>query len=75
MAELREYVGATDYLVVADRCDRCGPAVQAFAMAYVLEVKLFFCGHHFRKHRDALAKVATILVDETHKLEDTPCTL
>lgn len=72
---MREFVSSSDFIKPTDRCDRCGPVAQAFAMAYVNEVKLFFCGHHYRKFRDALAKVATILVDETYKLEDSTCTL
>lgn len=70
---MREFAGSSNFLKVADRCDRCG--AQAFALALVNDVRLLFCGHHFRKHREALAEVASVLVDETYKLEDQTCTL
>ena len=58
-------------LTAADRCDRCG------AQAYLrVELQsggeLFFCAHHAREHSDALKEVAVALIDETHKLKDTP---
>jgi hypothetical protein len=54
-------------LTALDRCDRCG------AQAYVrvtLEAggELFFCGHHARKHADALQPVASEWRDETDRL-------
>ena len=70
---MREFVGSSNFLKIADRCDRCG--AQAFALAVVNGTRLKFCGHHFREHRPALAKVADVLVDETYKLEDMTCTL
>lgn len=58
-------------LTAADRCDRCG------AQAYLrVELQsggeLLFCGHHAREHGDKLKQIAITLVDETHKLRDTP---
>ena len=58
-------------LTAADRCDRCG------AQAYLrVELQtggeLLFCAHHAREHGDKLREVAVNVVDETHKLGDTP---
>lgn len=57
-------------LTAADRCDRCG------ANAYVRVVlasgsELLFCGHHARKHLDALRPIAARIDDESHRLADT----
>jgi len=58
-------------LTAADRCDRCG------AQAYLrVELQtggeLLFCAHHAREHGDKLREIAANVVDETHKLVDTP---
>lgn len=58
-------------LSAADRCDRCG------AQAYLrVELhsggELHFCAHHAREHGDKLREIATVVVDETHKLGDRP---
>jgi hypothetical protein len=58
-------------LTAADRCDRCG------AQAYLrVELQsggeLLFCAHHAREHGDKLREVAINVVDETHKLSNTP---
>lgn len=58
-------------LTAEDRCDRCG------AQAYLrVELhaggELLFCAHHAREHGDKLRQVAVNLVDETHKLTNTP---
>lgn len=60
-------------LTAEDRCDRCG------AQAYLrVELhaggELLFCAHHAREHGDKLKEVAVNLVDETHKLTNTPAT-
>jgi hypothetical protein len=60
-------------LTASDRCDRCG------AQAYLrVELQsggeLLFCAHHAREHGDALREVAAAVIDETHKLSDTPAT-
>jgi len=62
---------APSTLTAEDRCDRCG------AQAYLrVELQtggeLLFCAHHAREHGDALKEIAVRLLDETHKLEDTP---
>ena len=62
---------AAQALTAEDRCDRCG------AQAYLrVELQtggeLLFCAHHAREHGDKLRQVAVNLVDETHKLTDTP---
>ena len=58
-------------LSAADRCDRCG------AQAYLrVELQsggeLLFCAHHAREHGDKLREIAANVVDETHKLSNTP---
>lgn len=58
-------------LTAEDRCDRCG------AQAYLrVELhaggELLFCAHHAREHGDKLKEVAVNVVDETHKLTNTP---
>lgn len=58
-------------LTAADRCDRCG------AQAYLrVELQsggeLLFCAHHAREHGDKLKEIAANVVDETHKLSNTP---
>lgn len=50
----------------ADRCDRCG--AQAFAFATIIDVRLFFCGHHFAMHEPAIYLIASEVVDERHRL-------
>ena len=62
---------AAHALSAEDRCDRCG------AQAYLrVELhaggELLFCAHHAREHGDKLRQVAVNLVDETHKLTNTP---
>ena len=61
----------TAALSAADRCDRCG------AQAYLrVELQsggeLLFCAHHAREHGDKLREIAATVVDETHKLSNTP---
>ena len=53
-------------LRAVDRCDRCG--AQAYVSATVEGVPLLFCGHHYRRHEDALRAVATEIVDERERL-------
>lgn len=60
-------------LTAEDRCDRCG------AQAYLrVELhaggELLFCAHHAREHGDKLKEVAVNVLDETHKLTNTPAT-
>jgi hypothetical protein len=60
-------------LSAADRCDRCG--AQAYLKVELLSGgELLFCAHHAREHGDALKAVAANVVDETHRLADTPAT-
>jgi hypothetical protein len=33
---------------------------------------LLFCAHHAREHGDALRAVAANVIDESHRLGDTP---
>ncbi len=58
-------------LTAEDRCDRCG------AQAYLrVELQsggeLLFCAHHAREHGDKLKEIAVTVIDETHKLTETP---
>jgi hypothetical protein len=58
-------------LTAGDRCDRCG------AQAYLrVELQsggeLLFCAHHAREHGDKLREIAVNVVDETHKLTNSP---
>ena len=58
-------------LTASDRCDRCG------AQAYLrVELnsggELLFCAHHAREHGDALKAVAANVIDESHRLSDSP---
>lgn len=62
---------STAALSAADRCDRCG------AQAYLrVELQsggeLLFCAHHAREHGDKLKEIAVNVIDETHKLSNTP---
>lgn len=58
-------------LSAADRCDRCG--AQAYLKVELLSGgELHFCAHHAREHGDALRAIAANVVDETHRLSDTP---
>ena len=52
------------------RCDRCG--AEAFAAALVKEVWLFFCGHHFNRHEEALYGIASDIVDERNHINARP---
>lgn len=58
-------------LSATDRCDRCG------AQAYVRVVlpggaDLQFCAHHWSRHEDALRPQAEQVIDETHRLMESP---
>ena len=58
-------------LSAADRCDRCG--AQAYLKVELLSGgELLFCAHHAREHGDALKAVAAHVIDESHRLGDTP---
>jgi hypothetical protein len=58
-------------LSAADRCDRCG--AQAYLKVELLSGgELLFCAHHAREHGDALKRVAATVIDESHRLADTP---
>jgi hypothetical protein len=62
---------AAPALSASDRCDRCG--AQAYLRAELhTGGELLFCAHHAREHGDKLRAVAVNVVDETHKLANTP---
>jgi hypothetical protein len=70
-ADVTTAVATSAPLTAADRCDRCG------AQAYLrVELQsggeLLFCAHHAREHGDKLKEIAVKVVDETHKLANTP---
>lgn len=58
----------TEALLPSDRCDACHTA-RAFALAQVFGATLLFCGHHFRKHLPVLREVASVIADETHRID------
>jgi hypothetical protein len=49
-------------LTAKDRCDRCD--AQAWVIVKGVSGELFFCGHHFTKHEEALYNWAYDIVDE-----------
>jgi hypothetical protein len=51
-----------------DRCDRC--SAQAYVVARTRSGNLFFCGHHYKKHENALNSWAEEIIDEREKLEE-----
>lgn len=55
-------------LKVSDRCDRC--QAQAFVKVSGTSGELYFCGHHFRKHEEALTKYAYEIIDERDSIND-----
>ncbi len=70
-ADVTTAVAPSSPLTAADRCDRCG------AQAYLrVELQsggeLLFCAQHAREHGDKLREIAVNVVDETHKLAETP---
>lgn len=58
-------------LTAHDRCDRCN--AQAY-VKYVLTAggELLFCAHHSRANADALAPLASEVIDETDRLHRRP---
>ena len=70
-AEVTTAVAPSAQLTAEDRCDRCG------AQAYLrVELQsggeLLFCAHHAREHGEKLKEIAATVIDETHKLTETP---
>ena len=51
----------------SDRCDRCG--AEAFVWVDGVAGDMYFCGHHFTKHEDAIRKYAFEILDERHFLK------
>lgn len=56
-------------LVIADRCDRCG--AQAYMQAIKDGFDLLFCGHHGRRFTPALVARHFVVLDSTHKINQT----
>jgi hypothetical protein len=72
-ADVTTAVAPSAALTAADRCDRCG--AQAYLRVELASgLELMFCAHHAREHDEKLREVAVNLLDETHKLADTPAT-
>ena len=57
-------------LKLADRCDRCD--AQAFILAKGVSGELYFCGHHYNKHEDAINKFAFEIIDERQYINAKP---
>jgi hypothetical protein len=53
-----------------DRCDRCG--AQAFYLAMKGDADLLFCGHHGKRHFDALIVQGWEINDETASINNKP---
>ena len=51
-------------------CDQCGTA-QAMYLIKLVDGELFFCGHHYKKNKEALDKVSFEMI-ELNKVEETP---
>jgi hypothetical protein len=49
------------------RCDRCGAQAWVRVLLHSRQ-DLLFCAHHYRQHAPALARVAVVIQDETHRL-------
>lgn len=58
------------YTRVGDRCDRCG--AEAFVLAIVDEVELYFCAHHFVHHEHQLLEVASVVFDDRAWINRAP---
>jgi hypothetical protein len=58
-------------LSATDRCDRCG--AQAYVQVELAGgAHLLFCGHHWGAHEAALTPQAVLIINELHKLIETP---
>ncbi len=51
-------------------CDRC-PTSRAAYLVKILNGELAFCNHHYRKHKEALDKLAYDVI-ELNRKEETP---
>lgn len=51
-----------------DRCDKCD--AQAWVIAKGFSGELFFCGHHFTKHEEALYNWAYDIIDERNFINE-----
>jgi hypothetical protein len=56
----------TRELTLQDRCDACGSAARVIAT--MINGELLFCGHHGRKHKDALVPKAIQVYDPEGEL-------
>jgi len=57
-----ETMEKTRTLTVLDRCDRCES--QAWVLVKGVSGELYFCGHDFTKHEEALYNWAYDIIDE-----------
>lgn len=64
MGNIVETMEKTQVLTPKDRCDHGGCSAQAFTLVKFLDGELFFCGHHFTKHEEALYNSAYDIIDE-----------
>lgn len=63
-------------LKMADRCDRCGIASQAFSVAFKeidgKRMEILLCGHHLHEHSPSLIAQGFSIQDETGKINVRP---
>ena len=63
----------TKYQLTAfDRCDRCG--AQAWVKASGVNGELYFCSHHYNKHKEEIVKWSFEIIDETERLVEDKLT-
>jgi hypothetical protein len=63
-------------LKIADRCDPCGEASQAFVRTVKVindqELELLWCGHHFAENEPKLVADGWWIQDERHRINSKP---
>jgi hypothetical protein len=65
--EVEELIPVKEYILgPVNRCDQC--YAEALVLVKGVTGELMFCGHHYAKNENALAKFAYELIDERHKL-------
>lgn len=62
-------------LTHADRCDKCSG--RAYVLAIIVwsptfrgDGQLYFCGHHYAQHEQALRPMTAVLIDERWQLKE-----
>lgn len=64
------HVGAFPAATGAERCDRCGPAVEAYVAVRLRATgqRLDFCGHHFARFEQRLRPIVDAVQDRRGEL-------